>query len=92
MTTPEPNNGGPAFPTDNEAQVGYNRWHYEGMSLRDYFAAKVMQGLVSTLTHPTKGHMVEAAELVEMSVQELIARGAYAYADAMLEARKGGDQ
>jgi hypothetical protein len=31
--------GGPAFPTDSEAQVGVNTWHFEGMSLRDYFIA-----------------------------------------------------
>lgn len=31
------NNGGPAFPTGTA---------YQGMSLRDYFAAKAMQGLM----------------------------------------------
>lgn len=36
------NNGGPAFPTDNEKQTGLSTWHYSGMSLRDYFAAKAM--------------------------------------------------
>lgn len=36
--------GGPAFPTENERQTGHNSFHYEGMTLRDYFAAKAMQG------------------------------------------------
>jgi hypothetical protein len=31
--------GGPAFPTDSAGQVGNNTWHFDGMTLRDYFAA-----------------------------------------------------
>lgn len=42
------NNGGPAFPlgTDrfNDGELLAERW--EGMTLRDYFAAKAMQALV----------------------------------------------
>lgn len=34
--------GGPAFPTENEQQSGPNSYHYQGMSLRDYFAAKAL--------------------------------------------------
>lgn len=34
--------GGPAFPTENERQTGANSYHYEGMTLRDYFAAKAL--------------------------------------------------
>lgn len=34
----------PAFPTDSEGQVGPSTYHYEGMSLRDYFAAKALEG------------------------------------------------
>jgi hypothetical protein len=37
------NTGGPAFPT----QVA----SYEGMTLRDYFAAKAMQGLTQKYSH-----------------------------------------
>jgi hypothetical protein len=33
--------GGPAFPTDHNKNVA------EGMTLRDYFAAKAMQGMLS---------------------------------------------
>ena len=40
------NNGGPAFPTENAHQSGSNTYHYEGMTLRDYFAAKAMQNYI----------------------------------------------
>ena len=54
--------GGPAFPTNL----------YNGMTLRDYFAAKAMQG---KLSGGALGY-------------DDIAKHAYKYADAMLEARK----
>lgn len=37
--------GGPAFPTDGECQVGPNRWHFEGMTLRDWFAGNCLAGM-----------------------------------------------
>lgn len=62
--------GGPAFP-----QRATDSWEVDaqGMSLRDYFAAKAMQGLASDPSAQ------ETAE--EMAVL------AYALADAMIEAR-----
>jgi hypothetical protein len=54
-----------AFPTHRE----------EGMELRDYFAAKAMQGLLSTV----KDEEWQYDEVATM---------AYNMADAMLEARK----
>jgi hypothetical protein len=63
------NTGGPAFPYEN---------HYghklEGMTLRDYFAAKAMQGI---LTDPEI--VMGATEIADLS---------YKYADAMLKARE----
>ena len=57
------NDGGPAFPSETE-------W---GMTLRDYFAAKALQG---NIAHPeVTGN------------RDDIARDAYKYADAMLKAR-----
>ena len=56
------NTGGPAFPTDTA---------FQGMTLRDYFAAKALQGLA---TDPRLGPDGEAAL-------------AYRYADAMMKAR-----
>ena len=59
--------GGLAFP--------YDRYSQMGMFLRDYFAAKAMQGFVS-----------DPDWRVDMTPDET-ARAAYAQADAMLEAR-----
>ena len=67
MTT---DNGGPAFPVESVADH-----EYLGMSLRDYFAAKVMQAIVSTVPHLATINPKDAAE------------EAYSYADAMLVER-----
>ena len=69
------NTGGPAFP--ELGNVGCNSdWQSEpGMTLRDYFAAKAMQGEMSG-PGPLQG------------VENIAAR-AYAIADAMLKAREG---
>lgn len=66
-------NGGPAFP-----YFGYTGWSTSyGMTLRDYFAAKAMQGFVS------RWHTYDA---------EFDAARAYAFADAMLKARQKARQ
>lgn len=65
--------GGPAFPTQNAHQASNSTWHYEGISMRDYFAAKAMQAY---LTAADTGW-----DFDEMS------RAAYEQADAMLKAR-----
>ena len=67
MTT---SNGGPAFPMGTA---------YQGMTLRDYFAAKVMQGWLSTYS---ANHGPD--EVYEDGVAEF----AYKIADAMLKARE----
>jgi hypothetical protein len=65
------NTGGPAFPSTHP------HGQDEGMTLRDYFAAKAMQGiLAATLTPNTVWSQDEAAET------------AYNVADAMLKARE----
>ena len=62
---------GTAFPVENHAKA--SQYGSFGMSLRDYFAAKAMQGLlISTRTDDVL----------------MICRDAYKIADAMLEARK----
>jgi polyhydroxyalkanoate synthesis regulator protein len=63
--------GGPAFPVFPETGGGHAA-AFQGMTLRDYFAAKAMQGLL--------------ASEVEASMKEF-AKKAYAMSDAMLEAR-----
>lgn len=70
------NNGGPAFPTENARQTGPSSWHEEGMTLRDYFAAKAMQGIFADLAGTALG-----------SDPKFVAEHAYAAADAMLRAR-----
>lgn len=70
------NDGGPAFPTQNEGQTGSTTWHFQGMSLRDYFAAKAMQGFAA---EPNAAWKAGANGM---------ARCAYDWADAMLKARE----
>ena len=80
------NDGGPAFPINNNdviTQIIKHGGHPEGMSLRDYFAAKAMQGLVSV--HNSYGEWTGCGD-VEMNKN--MAGTAYAIADAMLEARE----
>lgn len=60
--------GGPAFPCDISTR-------YQGASLRDYFAAKAMQGFSA------------APDMNGVPLKE-VARQAYDIADAMLEARE----
>lgn len=67
-------NSGPAFPApmipcDN--QGGYTEVRHTGMSLRDYFAAKAMQGLIDS------GY----------DTWEDLSHDSFALADAMLKAR-----
>ena len=71
------NTGGPAFPTLNEHQAGPTLWQYTGMTLRDYFAAKAMQGITPSFANANI-----------LNVAEVISDKAYALADAMLKARE----
>jgi len=81
-----PNDGGPAFPMPiagcNDGSV-YNtleQWGGElgGMSLRDYLAAKAMQGLMAMC----------ATGAQTLNGADNCARLAYMQADAMLRARE----
>ena len=70
-------NNTPAFPTSNWQKIapmasGYN----EGMTLRDYFAAKAMQGLLARIGND------------KMNVHDVLAQRTYQIADAMLKARE----
>ena len=62
-------NGGPAF--GELQQVGDVAMRDGGLSIRDYFAAKAMQGMI-------------AAPVLASSDQFMLARDAYTVADAML--------
>ena len=63
--------GGPAFP----CHPGIENPIYDGMTLRDYFAAKAMQALVSD-SNWRRNHDFESS-----------AERSYGMADAMLKAR-----
>lgn len=66
--------GGPAFPDPGRAQSQKQREMLgnEGMTLRDYFAAKAMQTLICDMKNPTPKDVSEWA---------------YRHADAMLTER-----
>ena len=64
--------GGPAFPI--LAEQAADGWAHCGMTLRDYFAAKVVQTMCE--------------EVSRYDQFQAVAKDAYKMADAMLEARK----
>jgi hypothetical protein len=67
--------GGPAFPNVTiKTKDGIDVWGEGGLTLRDYFAAKAMQGFLATVKVGCP--------------DDLIALDAYALADAMLKARE----
>lgn len=68
-------NGGSAFPKSHSAN--YPEEIVGGMSLRDYFAAKAMQGFNKGMVDYGWDH----------EILEAHAKQAYAIADAMLKAR-----
>jgi len=68
------NTGGPAFPTEYRDDA--TQPCAEGMTLRDYFAAKAMQSILD------REHGRSTTTL------EFVGNHAYQYADAMLKARE----
>lgn len=78
--------GGPAFPR-SEMRSSYGLGTIddgaEGMTLRDYFAAKAMQALMQ----------IEDVSMPNFEVSaKYIADRAYEYADSMLAAREAEDE
>ena len=72
------NTGGPAFPLSTVDPYDRSVTTCDGMTLRDYFAAKAMQGIIAS----------EQPGDEEFVTPEMYARDAYQYADAMLKARE----
>ena len=64
------NDGGPAFPHDGQQN------YTGGMTLRDYFAARALQGLMANKSNPLHFNPEDDAAYV------------YRIADAMLKARE----
>jgi hypothetical protein len=91
--------GGPAFPVSTSAkhsevcgpyghQDSAGTWQFPGLTIRDYFAAKALQGALSSQ------EVTRAAVLTgkrnhggELSNDDAMARACYDMADAMLKAR-----
>ena len=87
------NNGGPAFPVQKEMlSTKIEQGHLSeittipGMTLRDYFAAKAMQGILSCF------HEYQEIADVTGDKTEARAKLAYKLADAMLEEKKLEEQ
>lgn len=68
--------GGPAFPYSFVACPTEETFVAQGMTLRDYFAAKAMQALLARLMYGIEDDPTDVATV------------AYDYADAMLKARE----
>lgn len=79
-----PKDGGPAFPVGQDTMLCSVR---TGMSLRDYFAAKAMQGLLAS--KGTIATVQAAASQAGEKPTPFLAKGAYEIADAMIAAREG---
>jgi hypothetical protein len=69
------NTGGPAFPAHHFDMTEGEH----GMTLRDYFAAKALQGYMVG---------IKPAQDIGPGMQDRIAEGMYSMADAMLKARE----
>jgi hypothetical protein len=79
----EANDGEPAFPVPVGEREFWDREENgspNGMSLRDYFAAAALQGLLA--------HLI--GDIIANGNASKYAGRAYQYADAMLTARKEG--
>lgn len=76
MTTSLLNNGGPAFPRTGEG-FGNPQYDAEGMTLRDYFAAKIASGMAAF--SGTAGVSYGPGDIAGRS---------YEIADAMIKARE----
>ena len=80
--------GGPAFPIspDTAMSAGEYRANYRGVSLRDYFAAAALQGILTDKDAPAC--IDQRNPLPEQLIyMQSAAEGAYRAADAMLAER-----
>ncbi len=79
-----PNTGGPAFPHEYKYGDGTAQ-RCDGMTLRDFFAAKAMQGIYACPDYVTEP---DGSCGPDPLTDSDIARLAYEMADAMLHARE----
>ena len=80
----------PAFPSQKRKYLaGYATDKFEpvdGMALRDYFAAKVVQGLLANSSGPVQDNSRSGWGFVNCEIQD-IANLSYELADSMIKAR-----
>lgn len=82
--------GGPAFPIPlGPEQSWQGMAPCDGMTLRDYFAAKSLQGMLSDRNTILSFSATAQSEM--QGPDHLMAAAAYKMADAMLRARRQGD-
>jgi len=79
-------NGGPAFPLVELDRFGYVCGQHFGLSVRDYFAAKVMQGEHAAMSDPVHGSYGVPLDASDQTLARL-AQHYYRLADAMLKER-----
>ena len=88
MNNPTIDDGGPAFPFEDWDPAIHSQRIDTGMSLRDWFAGQALAGLCATLR---EGEVVDREGDFEKSLAlsaKHFSIAAFAYADAMLAARK----
>jgi len=83
------NNGGPAFPTKAYDLEREQLVREEGMTLRDWFAAKAMQGIYAC---PVQLYRADGTPMPDPLTSADIAKMAYEEADAMLAEREKGNE
>jgi len=79
-------NSGPAFPANRDMAHNSNLDHEPGMTMRDYFAAKAMQGELAAMSDPVGGSYGVPLDASDQTLTSL-AQHYYRLADAMLAAR-----
>jgi hypothetical protein len=67
-----------AFPSENNEYIDGDSFKQNGMDLRDFFAAKAIQGLLATISYEHS-----TGDIPDMEIAER----AYSIADAMMKAR-----
>ncbi len=76
----------PAFPVNYPLEeTGKTIYRHEGMTLRDYFASKAMQGIMSDIKHIE--YLANLNDGIFDTVK-CITKQAYKIADAMIKERK----
>lgn len=79
--------GGAAFPCEGGSESGLHA--DPGMTLRDYFAAKALQGFLSS-EFVSDFNKEIGPYRTDADIRHNLATNAYLYADAMIAAREGG--